>query len=45
MAKLTVPKYSLGEEITNSITHGLGVLFRRAFFKKKRRCYTTCSDT
>lgn len=27
MAKLTIPKYSLGEEITNSITHGLGVLF------------------
>jgi len=27
MAKLTVPKYTLGEEITNSITHGLGVLF------------------
>ena len=27
MSKLTVPKYTLGEEITNSITHGLGVLF------------------
>lgn len=27
MGKLTIPKYTLGEEITNSITHGLGVLF------------------
>ncbi len=27
MSKLTVPKYTLGEEITNSITHGIGVLF------------------
>jgi hemolysin III len=27
MSKLKVPKYTLGEEITNSITHGLGVLF------------------
>ena len=27
MSKLIVPKYTLGEEISNSITHGLGVLF------------------
>ena len=26
MKKLTVPKYTLGEEITNSITHGIGAL-------------------
>ena len=27
MKKLTIPKYTLGEEVTNSITHGLGVFF------------------
>ena len=27
MSKITVPKYTLGEELLNSITHGLGVLF------------------
>ena len=27
MSKITIPKYTLGEEITNSITHGLGALF------------------
>lgn len=27
MSKINVPKYTLGEEITNSITHGVGVLF------------------
>ena len=26
MAKVTIPKYSLGEEIINSITHGIGAL-------------------
>lgn len=26
MNKVTIPKYTLGEEITNSISHGLGVL-------------------
>ena len=26
MEKLKVPKYTLGEEITNSITHGIGVI-------------------
>ena len=27
MNKIKMPKYTLGEEITNSITHGLGVIF------------------
>ncbi len=27
MSKITVPKYTLGEELLNSITHGFGVLF------------------
>lgn len=27
MGKVKVPKYTLGEEISNSITHGIGVLF------------------
>ncbi len=27
MNKITIPKYSLGEEIINSITHGIGALF------------------
>ncbi len=27
MAKIRIPSYTLGEEITNSITHGLGALF------------------
>ena len=27
MSKITVPKYTLGEELCNSITHGFGVLF------------------
>lgn len=27
MEKVTVPKYTLGEEITNAVTHGVGALF------------------
>ena len=27
MSSITVPKYTLGEEITNAITHGIGALF------------------
>ena len=26
MKKVTVPKYTLGEEIVNSISHGLGII-------------------
>lgn len=26
MKKVTIPKYTLGEELVNSISHGIGIL-------------------
>lgn len=31
MKKVTIPKYTLGEELINSISHGVGVLRNNSF--------------